>query len=220
MIPVSYMPNFGTDIAILAGMKRIIAVLALLLCTYAQNVQAQEKQPVTYDTMFTATLPQVDITDERKWANDTLRYRYNQMRYYVISILPYLNAATKLFNEINTKFEAPGLSHKDKKRFVSAKEDEMRTKFEDKVKDLNVTQGILLIKLIARQTGLNIYKIIGDFKNPFEAIKWQTWAKLNGHNLNQLYDPTKEPNLEHIMQGLGYPLPAFYSNGATASSLQ
>lgn len=192
----------------------------VVLFVTSMRAKAQQQAAVTYDTMYTVKLPEVDITDERKWANDTMRYRYNQMRYYVKSILPYLNAATKLFNEINTKFEEPGLSHKERKRFVNAKEDEMRIQFEDKVKQLNVTQGILLIKLIARQTGLNIYKIIDDFKNPFQAMKWQAWAKLNGHNLNKRYDPATEPDLEQIMRGLGYPLPAFYNTGETASALQ
>ena len=201
-------------------MRMICVLLLMILCAGSLDVKAQQQPAIAYDTMYTVKLPPVNITDERKWANDTARYRYNQMRYYVTTILPYLNAATKLFNEINNKFNEPNLSHRVRKQFVNSKEDEMRTQFEDKVKGLNTTQGILLIKLIARQTGLNLYKIIDDFKNPFEAIKWQTWARLNGHNLNQKYDPTKEPDLEHIMDGLGYPLPPFYTTGETASSLQ
>lgn len=212
--------NFGTDVAMLMCMNKIFALFLLILSTADTRVKAQQQAPLVYDTMYTVKLPEVEITDERKWKNDTVRYHYNQMRYYVKSILPYLNAATKLFTEINTKFSQAELSNQERRRFVSSKEDEMRTQFEDKVKQLNTTQGILLIKLIARQTGLNIYKIIADFKNPFEAIKWQTWARLNGHNLNQKYDPNQESDLEQIMRGLGYPLPPFYTTGETASSLQ
>jgi len=202
----------------LLHMRKIFAFIIVLQCFTVLRSHAQQDR--VYDTMYTVRLPEVDITDERKWANDTARYRYNQMRYYVKTILPYLNAATKLFNEINTKFSEPNLSHKDRKQFVSAKEGEMRTQFEEQVKKLNTTQGVLLIKLIARQTGLNIYKIIGDFKNPIEAMKWQAWARLNGHNLNKRYDPNSEPDLEQIMRGLGYPLPPFYTTGETASSWQ
>lgn len=194
-------------------------MLLILLCSLRRPAAAQPTA-ASGDTMYMVKLPEVDITDERKWANDTLRYRYNQMRYYVKSILPYLNAATKLFNEINAKFSEPDLGRADRRHFVNRKEDEMRTKFEVQVKQLNTTQGILLIKLIARQTGLNIYKIISDFKNPFEAMKWQTWARLNGHNINKRYDPATEPDLEQIMRGLGYPLPAFYNTGETASYLK
>lgn len=171
------------------------------------------------DTLYTVNLKQVDITAERKWANDTDRYRYNQMKYYVTTILPYLNAATKMFNEINTRLADPDMSNKDRKAYINSREDEIRTRFEDKVAALNITQGILLTKLISRQTGTNMYQIALEMKNPFKAIKWQTWARLHGLNLNLQYNPVDEPDLEHIMESLGYPLPQFYThyNNTTAA---
>ena len=79
----------------------------------------------------------------------------------------------------------------------------------DEVK-LNETQGMLLVKLIGRQTGVNIYSMLQEFKNPLTAVRWQTWARLNGFNLNKRYNPDDEPQLERIMEHLGYPLPPFY----------
>lgn len=133
------------------------------------------------------------------------------MKFYVTTVLPYVNVATKLFTEINAKVEDPNTSNKEFKRFVNGKEDDMRSQFEDKVKGLNVTQGVLLVKLISRQTDLNIYKMLQEFKNPFVAIKWQAWARVNGMNINQKYNPADEPDLENIMDELGYPLPASYA---------
>jgi hypothetical protein len=132
------------------------------------------------------------------------------MKYYVTTILPYLNSATRLFSEMDAKVKDPNVSRKERKQYVKAKENELRTKFEDEVSKLNTTQGILLIKLIARQTGVNIYDMLDEFKNPLTAIKWQTWARLNGHNLNKTYNPLDEPMLEHVMESLNYPLPSFY----------
>ena len=86
----------------------------------------------------------------------------------------------------------------------------MRTEFEERVKKLNVTQGKLLVKLIARQTELNIYEMLQEFKNPLTAIKWQTWARVNGMNLDRKYRPDEEKDLENIMYELGYPLPPGY----------
>ena len=162
----------------------------------------------TVDTVYNVQLKEVRVT--AKWLNDTDRYRYNQMKYYVTTILPYLKAATKLFIDINTKIEEPGITKKERKRFINDKEDEMRDQFEDKVKDLNVTQGVLLVKLIARQTDVNIYDILAEFKNPFVAIKWQAWARVHGMNLNRKYVPEEEKDLENIMDELGYPLPGGY----------
>ena len=68
----------------------------------------------------------------------------------------------------------------------------------------------MLIKLVARQTDLNIYHQLADFKGTLPAMKWQAWARMHSFNLNRKYHPEEEPDLEHIMRSLGYPLPAFY----------
>lgn len=161
------------------------------------------------DTMYAVKLKEVTIKDIGKWDNDTARYRFNQTRFYVQSILPYLDAATFTFNEIDKKMNETGITKRERKLFVHAREEELRNNFEGRIKTLNETQGVLLIKLIARQTGVNIYSILNEFKNPFTAIKWQTWARMNGFNLNRKYDPKDEPLLEQVMTSLGYDLPSF-----------
>jgi Domain of unknown function (DUF4294) len=188
-------------------MRKYFSIVLLLFISFSACAQTADMS--LYDTMHNVQLKEVLV--RARWKNDTDRYRYNQMKYYVTTILPYLNAATTLFKEINAKFEEPGLSKRDRKEFVSNKEDEMRTKFEDKVPALNVTQGMLLVKLIARQTDMNIYKLLKEFKNPIVALKWQAWARLHGMNLDRRYDPEDEPDLENIMYELGYPLPVSYA---------
>ncbi len=189
---------------------QLFSVLILLFtCSGAAQAQSNESAVVQPDTFYNVQLKEFNV--KAKWKNDTDRYHYNQMKFYVKSILPYMNAATKLFTEVNAKLEDPELSRKERKQYISTKEDEMRTNFEDKVSSLNVTQGVLLIKLIARQTNVNIYQMLREFKNPITAIKWQTWARFNGLNLDRKYHPEEEANLENIMDELGYPLPGSYA---------
>lgn len=193
--------------------KQLIAALIALLPFYGcAQVTPSPAVPLAIDTVF--MLPETRVTG--LYANDTDRYRYNQMKYYVTTILPYLDASTRLFKEVNAKINEPGIGKKERRRYINLREDEMRTSFEDKVKQLNVTQGALLVKLISRQTELNLYKILQEFKNPLTAIKWQTWARFNGMNLDRKYHPEEEKDLENIMYELGYPLPtgyAAYANG-------
>jgi hypothetical protein len=185
---------------------KMIFLLPLLF--YAQVACSQNIDPASDSSQG---VPLKEFQVKAKWLNDTDRYHYNQMKFYVTTILPYLNAATVLFKEVSVKTSDPELSKKDRRKFINAKEDEMRTNFEDKVKGLNVTQGSLLVKLIARQTDVNIYHMLQQFRNPLTAIKWQAWARLNGMNLDKRYEPEKEPDLESIMDELGYPLPLSYA---------
>lgn len=184
-------------------MKRILIIVAVLLSIRSFG---QENVPLQVDTFY--MLPEVKVTAQ--FLNDTDRYRYNQMKFYVTTILPYLDAATKVFKEINAKVNEEGVSRKERKQFVHSREEEMRSSFEEKVKQLNVTQGTLLVKLIARQTEVNLYNILQEFKNPLTAVKWQAWARLNGMNLDRKYQPDEEKDLENIMEELGYPLPVGY----------
>ncbi len=189
-------------------MKRTASVIILTFLTgasYAQNTADTVKS----DTAYSVLLNTIKVT--AKWRSDEDRYHYNQMKFYVTTILPYLNAGTQLFYDINAKENEPGISRKECRRYIHSREDEMRTQFEDKVKALNVTQAVLLVKLITRQTNMNIYNMLTEFKNPLTAVKWQVWARVNGINLDRKYDPSKEPDLENIMQELGYPLPDSYA---------
>lgn len=192
-------------------------MIVLLCASYGKmEAQATAGNFATHnDSVIVVKLAEVDITSERKWENDTARYRYNQMKHYVKIVMPYVIAGTKLFNELDAKINDPNTSKRERKAFVNSKEDELRTRFENEVNKLNETQGVLLVKLIARQTGVNIYSMLDEFKNPFTAMKWQTWARLHGFNLNKQYEPNDEPMLEHIMESLGYPLPAVYGTRET-----
>ncbi len=162
------------------------------------------------DTIYRVALSNHDVAGTRLWENDTVQYHYNQMKYYVKTILPYLAEATTLFNELNSRLNDPSLSGKARREYIRDKEAVVRSRFEDKIRSLNETQGVLLTKLAARQTGLNIYGQLADFKGTLPAMKWQAWARIHGFSLNRKYHPEDEPDLERIMRSLGYPLPAFY----------
>lgn len=187
-----------------------IAITVFLLVFLHVSGFAQENVMKHNDTTLIFRLDEVNVSADRKWSNESVRYKYNQMKYYVKTILPYLDKATVLFRELDEKVNNKSINRKQRRAFVNAKEDELRDNFENEVKKLNETQGVLLVKLIGRQTGVNIYSMLNEFKNPLTAIKWQAWAKLNGFNLNRRYVPDEELMLEHIMQSLNYPLPDIY----------
>jgi len=186
---------------------KLLAPLLFLLSLCSARASAQEATP---DTVYLWKLPEAEVRSSQLWDNDTSRYRYNQLKHYVKTVLPYMTAATATMAEVQGRL-AGGLRGAEKRRYLAAKNKALRAQFEDRVKSLNVTQGVLLIKLIARQTGANLYDIIGETRGGVTAVKWQAWARLHGINLARPYDPAAEPQLERIMRSLGYPLPAFYA---------
>ncbi|MEO6831122.1 MAG: DUF4294 domain-containing protein [Chitinophagaceae bacterium] len=188
-------------------MKNFAVVLGLVFF-FSSSAKAQEV--VVPDTLYRVSLNNFDKNGTRVWANDTARYRYNQMKYYVTTILPYLKEAVQMFDEMDTKLNVEHLQGKARRQYIRDKEAVVHSRFEDKITSLNETQGVLLIKLTARETGFNLYQQLSDFKGTFPALKWQAWARFHGFNLNRKYHPEEEHDLEQIMRSLGYPLPASY----------
>lgn len=184
------------------GVKHFIYISLILFCASAFA------QPA--DTQLHVSMKPVQVKAKRQWENDTVRYHYNQTKYYITTILPYLNEAVAMHNELQARLAEGDMSRREKKQFLKEKEDAFRQKFDAEIKELNETQGTLLVKLVARQTGENIYGMLQEYKNTIAAAKWLVWARVHGFNLNKEYNPDEEPMLENIMVSLDYPLPDLY----------
>jgi hypothetical protein len=182
-------------------------LLLFLLVSLSLTVQGQQIFPTNSqeEPEYHIDLNEALIVEKKLFKNDTLKYRYNQMKYYVKTILPYVDEAVRMFNYIDSS--SMNMSKRNRRKFIRSNEKEIKEKFEDKLASLNITQGRYLVKLIHRQIRLNCYDVIKDLKNPVTAAYYQSWARLNGINLNEDYNPEKEPDLERIMRSLGYPLP-------------
>jgi hypothetical protein len=90
---------------------------------------------------------------------------------------------------------------KKRKSIIKSREKDLKREFSDKLTNLSVYQGKILMKLINRETGNNCYEIISEYKGSFTAAMWQTVALVFGSNLRQSYNAYgDEKNMEVIVQ--------------------
>jgi hypothetical protein len=82
------------------------------------------------------------------------------------------------------------------------KEEELDVLFEDQLKNLTVTQGEILCKLIARETGMSVYDLVKEFKNPVSAFYWNKMSQFLGYSLREQYDPQQERDIEFIVRSI------------------
>lgn len=176
---------------------RFVFLWASCLAASESLVAQNQDAPV-----YAATLRDVVITDTRRFKNDTDLYRYNQLKYYISTVLPYANEAIRIFYAIQT--ESNGLSKSERKTMIRGHEKVIKENFEDHLKSLNITQGRILVKLINRQLKTPCYDIVKELKNPVSAAYYQSWGKLNGINLNKPYRKEDEPDMEQILRQMGY----------------
>jgi hypothetical protein len=64
--------------------------------------------------------------------------------------------------------------------------------YEDDMREMTMTQGRLLIKLVDRETQNTSYDLIRDFRGKFTAAFWQGIARIFGTNLKEEYDADGE----------------------------
>ena len=77
----------------------------------------------------------------------------------------------------------------------------MYTEFQKDIERLTFSQGIILIKLIDRETGKTSYKIIHEFRGKMRAFFYQTIAKMFKYDLKTEYDPYgKDKEIEKIVR--------------------
>ena len=84
---------------------------------------------------------------------------------------------------------------KQKKEYIKQVEKEIRNEFEGDLRNLTITQGRILIKLIDRETGNTSYDLVKELRGAFPAIFWQTLARVFGSNLKSRFDAEGEDKL-------------------------
>lgn len=151
------------------------------------------------DTLILQTLPELTVTAKMPRSVKAQILSNNKLVYNVKKVYPYAKLAGIKLKE----YEALLLqcsSEKEQKQLMKQAEDELRDEFEEDIKKLTFKQGIILIKLVDRETGNSSYALIQELRGKFTAFFWQTFAKLFGYNLKQEYDPTGEDkDIENIV---------------------
>ena len=80
-------------------------------------------------------------------------------------------------------------------------EKQLRKEFQKEIENLTFSQGIILIKLVDRETGKTSYKIINDLRGRMRAFACQAIAKLFKYDLKTQYDPNgTDKEIEKIVR--------------------
>jgi hypothetical protein len=148
-------------------------------------------QIINGDTVPTVDLNTVYIYTDFAFKSRRHYEQWTRIKYNVKKVYPYAILAAAKLKEYNKVLEKIEDEHY-KKVFLKACERDLRKEFEDELKGLTVSQGRVLMKLIDRETGKTTYEIVKQMRGSFQAVMWQTLARLFSNNLKDEYDPKVE----------------------------
>jgi hypothetical protein len=143
------------------------------------------------DTIPQSWLPTVTVSAIQTRALKNYWNNWTRLRNAVYVTYPYARTASKVIRSVNAQL-ANVQDEKLRKQIIKSREKELKRDFADKVTNLSVYQGKVLMKLINRETGNNCYQLIKEYKGGFNAGIWQTVAFVFGSSLKQPYNPNGE----------------------------
>lgn len=146
---------------------------------------------------------------------------WTRLRNAVYLTYPYARSAGVVMIDVNKHLETIS-GRGERKKYIKTREKELRAAFTDKVTDMSIYQGKVLMKLINRQTGNNCYEIIREMKSGFTAGFYQTLMFLVGSSLKQEWNPQEDKfdrQIESIVQEIDrmyYGTPGYSSSPSAA----
>ena len=174
------------------AMRKVGSIILLTLGSHLANAQTEKDYVVcdavieNGDTIPVVYLDNAVISESPRW-NKKFQKRYNRLLPKVVKVYPYAEAAGQLMRQYEAEMMAIE-SEKERKKFLKQAEKELMAQFEGELTQMTISEGMILIKLIDRQTGDTSFELIQELKGNFSAFMWQSLARLFGHNLKNQYD--------------------------------
>ena len=186
-------------------MRRIIPyiIICILLAAPFPYASAQQAKPTLRlmlpdgiypayvdgaDTIVLAWLPEIYVFPELVFKNEKERQAYNKLVRDVKRTLPYAKIVYHTLIETYEYIETLP-TEKEREAHLKKMEKELFREYKPELKQLSLSQGKLLIKLIDRECNQSSYKIVTAYLGRTRAIFWNLFAGVFGASLKSKYDP-------------------------------
>lgn len=193
-------------------MKNIILTLIIGLLSIqgmlAQNTKSETQavldsiekaNKAEWDFLYTRNLPEIKVT-ARHFKNDLDEYKFNDLKKRIIKVYPFVVKGREILALINENKENE--KKRVHKKFLKKQEEVYKEEYEQRLRNLSVADGQVLVKLFARETNMSIYSLIKELKGPFVATFYKGVGKQYGYDLKEQYDPAQNQDMEIVMTDL------------------
>lgn len=127
--------------------------------------------------------------------------QYYKLVYNFNKVYPFALVGRKMMAQVDQTLEEGKISRSERNRYVKDVEKELFRLFEKDIRSMTVAQGLVLMRLVDRECGMNAYEIIKTYENGFAATFWQLVAKLFDQDLKTRYDPKgKDARIEQLVK--------------------
>lgn len=149
------------------------------------------------DTTLIVFLPEVDIDLMQRYLQITETNKGRRLANNVKKVYPYAKLAGAKMQEYDSILA--NISDKtERKQLMKQAEDEITSQYTEELKHLTISQGLILVRLIDRETSRTSYQVVRELRGKVRAFFYQGFARLWGYNLKTEYDPHNNPEDDDI----------------------
>ncbi len=179
-------------------------ILLIFVDVKAQNTKTEDILLsgiiIDGDTLPYMELKEVIIQAPPEFVSKKEARKMNKLIRNVKKAYPYAKIAGAKLHELD-ELLAKTPNEKDKKELLKQAEEDLVNQFEEDIKNMTFSQGVILLKLIDRETGSTSYEIVKEFRGTLRAFFWQSLGVIFGIDLKTEYDPEgDDKNIEQIVQ--------------------
>ena len=178
-------------------MKKLLLILIVSwLGTFILDAQTPVYPQMQVVRIDEDSLPHINLSQIDIFGKAQFKSRHEEQQYWrlvmrVKKVYPYAKEAARLYEKYQVEVP-PDAKGRERRAYVRKAEDELMELYGPKLKQMSITDGRILIKLIDRETHNTSYELIDDVKGSVPAILWQGVARVFGNNLKAQYDPYGE----------------------------
>ena len=149
----------------------------------------QAPDTLSEEDIVSILLPEVRVSGTpHKPLTKSERYAYWRRVRDVKKVLPIAEQLSRMIIETYEYVETFPTERERREHLARVKKDLVK-EYTPRMKDLTLGQGLLLIKLVNRETGSTGYEIVKSIYGGFPATWYNAFAKLYGGNLDMTFDP-------------------------------
>ena len=149
------------------------------------------------DTTLIVYLPEVDIDLMQRYLQITDTRQGRRLASNVKKVFPYAKLAGAKMQEYDSIL-AHVSDKSERNRLMKQAEKEITDQYTEELKNLTITQGLILVRLIDRETGSTSYQVVQELRGKVRAFFYQGFARLWGYNLKTEFDPHNNPEDDEI----------------------
>ena len=170
-------------------------IILFILSVSIDKAQCQLDQRYYFGAKYLKedSVPLILFREVPIYADRIFRDKMDAINYYrlvrnVKRVYPLAKLCETKLNEYNDLFKTANTEHQ-RKVLIRKAEKELKNQYTEDIKNLTITQGEILLKLIYRQTGNSSYNLIKEYRGTIRAVFWQMFAHVFGDDLKLKYEP-------------------------------